>query len=208
VYELLKTQHRQGPVKSLRKEGYVPGVVYGKGMESVNFQVNSLSMKKFLSHSGKVFEVEVAGSGKHLVSLDNIQWDHMGDKMMHVAFHKIAANEKTTVTLPIHFEGTAVGTKSGGIVQHVMNEVEVKGLPKDMPEYITVDVSEIDIHGHLCLKDIPAPKGLEWAHDVEANVVSCHPPKVEVVEEPEAEVSEVASEEVEVEASTEDKQAA
>lgn len=210
MYELLKTQHRQGPVKSLRKEGNVPGVVYGKGMESVNFQVNSLSMKKFLSHSGKVFEVEVAGSGKHLVSLDNVQWDNMGDKMVHVSFHKISANEKTTVTLPIHFEGTAVGTKSGGLVQHVMNEVEVKGLPKDMPEFITVDVAGLDIHGHLSLKDIAAPKGLEWAHDEEASVVSCHPAKVEAVVEEAAEVTEAEGVEVEAEteASAEDKQAA
>jgi large subunit ribosomal protein L25 len=206
VYELLKTQHRAEPVKSIRKEGYVPGVVYGKGMESVTFKVDSHSITKFLHHSGKVFEVEVAGQGKHLVSLDNVQWDNMGDKMMHIAFHKISANEKTTVTLPIHFEGTAVGSKSGGIVQHVMNEVEVKGLPKDMPEFISVDVAGLDIHGHLSLKDIPAPKGLEWAHDVEANVVSCHPPKAEVVEETVEEVAAVETEEVVAE--TEEKQAA
>ncbi|WP_164848371.1 50S ribosomal protein L25 [Halobacteriovorax sp. HLS] len=204
MYELLKTQYREEPVNTLRKEGYVPGVVYGKGMESVSFKVNSLAITKFLHHSGKVFEVEIQGRGKHLVSLDNIQFDNMGDKMMHVAFHKISANEKTTVTLPIHFEGTAVGTKSGGIIQHVLNEVEVKGLPGDMPEYIVVDVASLDIHGHFCLKDIPAPKGLEWAHDIEANVVSCHPPKVEVVAEEVVETEAVVAEEV----TTEDKQAA
>ncbi|OUR96852.1 hypothetical protein A9Q84_10975 [Halobacteriovorax marinus] len=204
MYELLKTQFREEPVKALRKEGYVPGVVYGKGMESVNFKVQSNSVDKFLSHSGKVFEIDVAGKGKHLVSLDNVQWDSMGDHMLHISFHKISANEKTTVTLPIHFEGTCAGSKAGGIVQHVLNEVEVKGMPGDMPEFITVDISELDIHGHFALKDIQAPKGLEWAHDVEANVVSCHPPKVEVEVEEVAEVVEAVTEEV----VAEDKEAA
>jgi len=200
MYELLKTQFREEPVKALRKEGYVPGVVYGKGMESVNFKVQSNSVDKFLNHSGKVFEIEVAGKGKHLVSLDNVQWDNMGDHMLHISFHKIAANEKTTVSLPIHFEGTAAGTKDGGVVQHILNEVEVRGMPGDMPEFISVDVSGLDVHGHFALKDIQPPKGLEWAHDVDANVVSCHPPKVVVVEEVEAEVVEVAAEEVAEEA--------
>ncbi len=189
VYELLKAEWREEPVKSLRKEGYVPGVVYGKGMDSVNFKVPSISIAKFLHHSGKVFEVEVAGRGKHLVSLDNVQWDHMGDKMLHVSFHKISANEKTTVTLPVHFEGEAAGKKEGGIVQHVLHEVEVTGLPGDMPEFITVDISGLAIHDNFALKDIPCPKGLEWAHDVDSNVVSCHPPKVEVVVEEETDVT-------------------
>lgn len=199
MYELLKTEWRQEPVKSIRKSGYVPGVVYGKGMESVNFQVPSISISKFLHHSGKVFEVEVAGKGKHLVSLDNVQWDHMGDRMLHVSFHKISANEKTTVTLPIHFEGEAAGKKEGGIVQHVLHEVDVTGLPGDMPESITVNISELAVHGHFTLGDIACPKGLEWAHDVEASVVSCHPPKVEVVEEESTDVTEEVVAEVESE---------
>ena len=206
MYELLKTQHRAEPVKSIRKEGFVPGVICGKGMESVSFKVSSQSISKFLHHSGKVFEVEVAGQGKHLVSLDNVQMDNMGDKMMHVSFHKISANEKTTITLPFHFEGSAAGSKSGGIVQHVMNEVEVSGLPKDMPEFISVDIAGLDIHGHISLKDIQAPKGLEWASDIEANVVSCHPPKAEVVEEVVEEAAAAASEETVAE--SEDNQAA
>lgn len=190
MYELLKAEHRVEPVKSIRKEGYVPGVVYGKGMESVSFKVPSISINKFLHHSGKVFEVEVAGNGKHLVSLDNVQWDHMGDKMLHVSFHKISANEKTTVTLPIHFEGEAAGKKEGGVVQHVLHEVDVTGLPKDMPEFISVNVSELEVHGNFALRDIPCPKGLEWAQAEETNVVSCHPPKVEAVVEETADVTE------------------
>lgn len=196
MYELLKAEFRddkfKAPLKSMRREGFVPGCIYGKDFEAVSFKVPFSSAKKFFAHSGQVFEVEVAGHGKHLVSIDNLQWDHFGDKLMHVAFHKITAGHETTLKLPIVIHGEAAGIKAGGIIQQIMNEVECKGLPKDFPEYIEVMVDELDVHGHISLGDIKAPKGLTFVSDMEANIVSCHPPKVEIVPEVEA-VTEVIS---------------
>ncbi|EQC48890.1 ribosomal protein L25, Ctc-form [Bacteriovorax sp. BSW11_IV] len=190
MYELLKTEFRdhkfKAPLRKMRTEGWVPGVLYGKGFASVNFMVKSMDFRKFNEHSGKVFEVEVKGYGKHLVTLDSIQYDHMGDFIQHIAFHKIAENEKTVVSLPIHLVGEAAGIKAGGMVQHVLHEAEVKGFPKDFVEFIEFDVSNLELHGHFCLKDIPLPKGLEWHEDINSNVVSCHPPRVVVEEAPAA----------------------
>ncbi|MDD0852069.1 50S ribosomal protein L25 [Halobacteriovorax sp. GB3] len=189
MYELLKTEWRDDKVKApltrMRRDGWVPGVLFGKGFESTSFMVRKNDLTKFLHHSGKVFEVEVKGYGKHLVSLDNVQWDHMGDFIKHISFHKISANEKTIVKLPIHFVGEAVGIKEGGVVQQVMQEVEVKGLPKDMPEFLEFDISSLGFHSHFTLHDVTLPKGLEFHHDMEDTLVSCHPPKkvVETVEE-------------------------
>ena len=212
MYELLKADWREdkakAPLNAMRKEGFVPGCIFGKDFESVSFKFPFSSAKKFFAHSGKVFEVEVAGHGKHLVSIDNLQWDSFGDKLIHVAFHKITAGQETTLKLPIVIHGEAVGSKAGGIVQQIMSEVECKGLPKDFPEYIEVMVSELDVHGHISLGDIKAPKGITFVHAMEDNIVSCHPPKVEVVPEVEAEV-EVVAEEAAVEApAAEEKQAA
>ena len=212
MYELLKAEFRddkfKAPLKAMRKEGYVPGCIYGKDFDGVNFKVPFSAAKKFFAHSGQVFEVEVTGHGKHLVSIDNLQWDHFGDKLMHVAFHKIAAGHETTLKLPIVIHGEAAGIKAGGIVQQVLNEVECKGLPKDFPEYIEVMVDELDVHGHISLGDIKAPKGLTFVSSLEANIVSCHPPKVEIVPEVE-EVTEVVAEEAAVEApAAEEKEAA
>jgi len=209
MYELLKAEKRENktiaPLNRMRKDGFVPGVIFGKDMESILFKVPFHTIKTFLHHSGKVFQVEVPGEGKHLVNLDDIQYNHLGNEMFHISFHKIVENQATTVTLPIVIHGEAKGIKAGGIVNQVLNEVQVKGLPKDMPEYIEVIVDELDVHGHFALKDIKAPKGLEWAHDIEDNVVSCHPPKIHVVAEPEVEEAPVA-ESVEV-APEEEKQA-
>jgi large subunit ribosomal protein L25 len=212
MYELLKAEFRddktKAPLKKMRKDGFVPGVIFGKEMETVLFKVPFQKISTFLAHSGKVFQVEVDGKGKHLVNLEDIQWNHLGNEMFHISFHKIAENEKTTVTLPIVIHGEAVGTKEGGIINQVLNEVQVKGLPKDMPEFVEVIVDELAVGGHIALKDVKAPKGLEWAHDIEDNIVSCHLPKVHAVEEPVAEEEVSAEAAVVEEASAEEKQAA
>ena len=196
--DILEAFHRDidASLAKARKDGWVPGIVYGKGFEAVHIQVKKTELSKFLRHSGKVFEVSVKGHGKHLVAMDELQRGHLGTDYTHFSFHKVSASEKTTVTLPIHFEGNAHGTKEGGVVNTVMNEVEVRGLPKDLPEFVTVDVSTLDLNGHWTLGDITPPAGCEWAHNTEDNVVSCAMPKLKIVEEP-------TTEEVAAEATTE-----
>ncbi|EQC52226.1 ribosomal protein L25, Ctc-form [Bacteriovorax sp. DB6_IX] len=188
--DVLKAQFRDkaAPVKKMRRDGWVPGVVYGKGFDGIDIMVPKMSLSKFFHHSGKVFEVEVEGHGKHLVTLDDVQRGNLGTDYIHFSFHKVSAKEKTTVTLPIHFIGEAKGTKEGGVVYPVLHEVEVRGLPKDFPEFIEVDVTELEMNGHWTLGDIKPPRGIEWAHALEDNMVTCHAPRVKVVEEPAAEV--------------------
>ena len=189
MYELLKADFRSKPVKSIRKEGFIPGVIFGKGMESLSFQVPWGKFKSFYKHSGKVFQVEVSGQGKYLVNVDDVQWDALHDKMLHLSFHKIEENVKTIVKVPIHLVGTPVGVKDGGVVNQVLSEVELKGLPKDFPEFLEWDITELEFDGHWDLSHFKLPPGLELAHDDHDNVVSCHPAKV--YKEPEVEVEEV-----------------
>ena len=185
--DVLKAQWRDysASTTKMRNDGWVPGVVYGKGFEGLNIMVPKQKLSKFFHHSGKVFEVEVEGHGKHLVALDDVQRGHLGTDFVHFSFHKVSAKEKTTVTLPIHFIGETKASSEGGVVYPVFHEVEVKGLPKDLPEYVEIDVTELGMDEHWCLKDITPPTGCEWAHNAEDNVVSCHMPKV--VKEPEVE---------------------
>lgn len=194
--DVLKAHFRDSdaPVKSLRKDGFVPGTVYGKGFSPVHIMVPKQTLTKFFNHSGKVFEVEVEGHGKHLVTLEDLQRGHMGTDYIHFSFHKVSAKEKTTISLPFHFVGEASGSKEGGVVYPVMHEVSVTGLPKDFPEFIEVDVTELSMNGHWTLGDITPPKGLEWAHDASDNVVTCHAPRVKVVETPTTEVESVEGE--------------
>ena len=208
MYELLKSQFRgdktSHPLRSIRSNGFVPGTIYGKDFSPVSFQVETMELKKFLVHSGQIFQVEIEGYGKHLVNLDNIQYDHMGNHMMHIAFHKISENQETTAELPIVLTGTAMGIKSGGVVQHVLQHVSVKGLPKDFPEHIEFDVTELDMNHHFSLSDMTPPKGLSWVTASTENVVSCHAPKLEMVSDTEESAVEVIGEETSAEATSED----
>jgi large subunit ribosomal protein L25 len=191
MYELLTTDGRETgrnwKPSALRKEGWVPGVIYGKGTEPVHFKVPAMKLKKFLHHSGKVFEVEVTGYGKHLVNVQDIQWDHFGDTMIHVAFHKLQANQKTKVTVPIHWVGEAPGHKAGGVVNHAYNEIELYGLPKDIPEYYEVNVDTLEMNANFHLDELTPPAGCTFTDKDNPVIVSCHPPKK--VEETKEEVT-------------------
>lgn len=211
MYEMLKLEARahrdQKSPRKIRNEGYVPGVIFGKGMDSVTFQVPLKDFTKFMHNShSKVFEVEVAGYGKHLVSLENIQWDHMGSKYLHIELHKLSQHEKTVVTLPVRMVGTAPGVKAGGIVNLHIHEMDVKGLPKDFVECIEVDVSSLDINHSIHLSDLTPPKGLSWVEDGELVMVHCAAPRLEVVEEA-ADDTAVVAPEASVPAPSEEKKA-
>lgn len=198
MYELLKTDGRETgknwKPKAIRSEGWIPGVIYGKEMEPVHFKVLNMTLKKFLHHSGKVFEVEVTGYGKHLVNLQDVQWDHFGDTMIHVAFHKLQAGQKTKVSVPIHWVGDAAGHKAGGVVHHAYNKIELEGLPKDIPEYFEVNVDELEMNASFHISEMTPPKGCVFTATEDVVIVSCHPPKK--VEEPAEVTDEVATPEL------------
>ena len=193
MYQCLKVENRQhrddAKPKTLRKQGWVPGVIFGKEIKSVSMQVKESDLWKFLQHSGSVFEIEVAGT-KHLCNLDSIQRDALGKKTLHVSFHKLKAGQKTTVSVPIHYVGEAPGVKAGGVLNLMVDHLDVSGLPKDIPEFVEVDLSTIEINQSFHLGSVTPPKDCEWTIDEETNLVSCHAPKVveESTEEIEPEI--------------------
>ncbi len=195
MYQCLKVESRpnrnDSKPSSLRSEGWIPGVIFGKGIDSVSLKVKAQDLKKFLHQSGSVFEIEVGGK-KHLCNLDDLQKDALGSHMMHVSFHKLKAGQKTTVSVPIHYVGEAPGIKDGGVLNLMVDHIDVEGLPKDIPEFVEVDLSSVELNGQIHLGDVPTPKGCAWTIDPETNLLSCHAPKV-VVEEP----TETAAESVE-----------
>lgn len=199
MYDLLKLEARnvghEKPAHTLRREGHVPGVIFGKGIDSVPFQVPMKDFTKFMNHSSsKVFEVQV-GTGKHLVSLENIQRDHLGSRYMHIELQKLQKGEATVVTLPIKMIGESpAAQREEGIVSLQVHEMDVKGLPKDFVDHIEVDISELEVNETIHLSDIKPPKGLSWVEDDDLVLAHCAPPRMEPVEEPEE------SEEVEVHA--------
>jgi large subunit ribosomal protein L25 len=195
MYQCLKVESRtdsfENKPSSLRREGWIPGVIFGKEIDSVTLKVKENELKKFLNDSGAVFQIEVAGT-KHLCNLDDLQRDALGAQTMHVSFHKLKAGQKTTVNVPIHYIGEAPGIKAGGILNLLVDNLDLEGLPKDIPEFVEVDLSGVEVDGQIHLGDVKTPKGCDWTIAPETNLLSCHLPKV-VVEEPVDEVAAAAA---------------
>lgn len=185
--------------------GQVPAAVFGKSVEPGICFVSTRHARDW--HRGSIFDVTWQGS-PYKASIAELQYHPVNRKLQHVSFHLVGKNEVTHIEVPIHFVGQAIGEKNGGMVSHPREVITLKGKPDDIPEYIEVDVSALDINGKITLGDIPCPPRTEWYNaDPDWALATCAHIKVQPVEEVVAEetTEEVSAEAAPVEA---DKEAA
>jgi len=151
--------------KAVRRNGNVPGVIYGGSSDpelivlSHNEVAKKLANEAVYSH---VLQLNVDGKVQNAI-LKDMQRHPAKDTIIHMDFMRISMNEKIKVHVPLHFmnEEISIGVKAGGVVTHSMVEVEVACLPGDLPEYIEVDLANTDIGGSVHLTDIAVPEGVE-----------------------------------------------
>lgn len=190
----------KGASRRLRREEKVPGVVYGGGKEAVSLSLahkdisKSLSNEAFYSH---ILTLKTDSNNPERVILKAVQRHPFKPRILHVDFQRVRADEKLHMHVPLHFigEDKAPGVKdAGGLVSHILNDVEISCLPDNLPEFIEVDISDMQLNQILHLSDIKLPKGVEitaLAHGDDKPVVSVHIPRVE--EEPEVTEEEAAA---------------
>lgn len=174
-----RTDRGKNAARRLRREGFVPGVVYGGKGDNVAVAVDPKALQKVLrSEAGRnsILKLDLAGAGATNAILKSWQVDPIKESFLHADFYRIAMDVAIRVTVPIHVTGEARGVKvDGGILELVMREIEVECLPGDIPERIDVDVAELGINGALRISDVAAPakvKILEDADQVVVHVVS------------------------------------
>jgi len=193
-----RDQNKENAPKRLRKEGRVPGIFYAKGEDSVPISVDMLEMERLLHKEVTIIDVKFSDGKSRKAILREIQRDPVRETLVHIDIMGIKLNEEITLEIPINLQGTPVGVREeGGIVNHLLRKVEVKGLPEDIPEHIEVDISELKVGDVITLEDVPEDKftfELEKNHGV-ANVIM---PKIEeiLVEEEEEEEEVLEGEEV------------
>jgi large subunit ribosomal protein L25 len=156
----------KGASRRLRSAGKVPGVVYGGegAAQSIELDHNNLFHKlKLEAFHASVLSLNIEGD-KEQVLLRDVQMHPYKQQVLHVDFQRIDKNKKLHVKVPLHFINAEVspGVKlSGGMISHVLTEVDVSCLPKDLPEYITVDLSEMTAGSTLHLSDLKLPENVE-----------------------------------------------
>jgi large subunit ribosomal protein L25 len=180
--------------RRLRREGLVPGVVYGHGGEARPFQIPARELRTILGTGQNLFDLELDGSKAVPVVIKEQQHHPVKGDVLHLDCLEVKLDEAIQSEVPIELEGAdqAPGVREGGVLEHVTREVTVEALPTDIPERIMVDVSEMDINDTINLASVSVPSGVKlMAEELdEITIATLSPPRVE--EEPEPEVEEEA----------------
>ena len=206
----VKLRDRTGKeyVKKLRKDGGLPAVLYGPHLKkSLPLEVDMKELRSFLSQSdkAKIITLEITDQKtdkQHDVIIKDSQWDLIKGDLQHLDFYAVTRGETVTTTVPISFVGKSQGEKIGGIVEHLVRELDLECLPKDLPSIIEVDITPLGLGDSLSVGDVKVPSGIKvLTHPQEVVVSVVLPAKEEVkVEEKEAvEEVEVVGKEKEIE---------
>jgi large subunit ribosomal protein L25 len=168
--------------RRLRREGRVPGVLYGGGEEPVSFSADSRELRTALAGRGAVLDVTIDGASSPAV-LKDAQVHPVRGETMHVDLLRVNLNVAIHAVVPLELEGAddAPGTVEGGVMEHVTREVNIEALPTAIPEVITVDVSGMEINDTLTLSAVTPPDGVTLLDDPEETVVATlTPPRLEI----------------------------
>ena len=171
-------------VKKVRANGRVPAVMYGRHNKPENLELVAFDLEKVVHGSASdivLLDLSIQGaSGNRTALIKDIQHHPLTGKPLHVDLQEVAENEKVTVSVPVETTGEPVGVKiGGGVLEHVLFKIKVRATPKDLPEVIVVDVSNLDVGKSIHLGDIQPPEGVEILGHKEVSVVSVAAPLVE-----------------------------
>ena len=179
----------KGASRRLRHENKVPAILYGGHREPRALALDHTRLMLMLENErfySTIINIKV-GDVAQAAILKDVQRHPAKNAVLHVDLQRVMENEKIRIAIPLHFKGESVapGVKKGGVVSHLKNEVAVSCLPKDLPEYLDVDLSGLDINQMVYLADIKLPEGveiIELAHGRNSPVVSVHHARAEEVE--------------------------
>jgi large subunit ribosomal protein L25 len=153
-----------GVLKQMRREGFVPSVIYGGGVDNKNVKVDSKTFKDMLKNAASdsiLVNLDVEGAGTQLAFLQDVQHDAITGAVLHVDF--LAVDEKTEIhaSLPLGLTGECLGEAQGGFLDQMLHNLEISCRPQDLPESISADVAHLDVGDALHIGDITFPEGVK-----------------------------------------------
>lgn len=186
--------------RRVRREGLVPAVVYGKGLDPVSVAVDAHDL--FVALHGEagnnaIISLDIDG-GDTLTTMARVIERHpFRSEYRHVDFVTVDLSQTVTAEVTIQFEGTPVGVIEGGVFSPRRTQVLVEVLPTEIPAFIELDIDDVEIGGSLRISDLPEIEGVVYNEDPEAVVMSVTAPAAEIVEEPEEDEELLEGEELE-----------
>jgi len=166
----------KGVSRRLRKDGKVPAVVYGKGIEPVAVSVGKRELVTAIAGEGGLNHlITLQGAGSldgNIVIIADITFDCLRGDPTHVDLHKINLEEKVKVRVPVTLKGTAKGVKEGGMLDFLMHTISLECLPTQIPEHIEVDITNLGLGSSFHISDLSLPAGCKVLEDAKATVVN------------------------------------
>ena len=184
--ELFKRElSTKGELKAKRRQGFIPVEIYGKGIQNIHAYIKAKDLVS-MPH-GSTFLIEAKFDNEMLSCLlKDIQYGWLGDNPIHVELYNISNVKATDVEVPLEFVGTPKGVELGGTLEIHLHSLELKVDPREIPDKITVDISNVDLGGVLHVKDIEIPKGCRLMENPEEVVlVVVEPEEAQEVQETE-----------------------
>ena len=182
---ILSVRPREGRgrsvVRKLRADGLLPGVIYGAGIEPVALAVPRSELLKTLHAHGAhpLVTVKVDGGQEYLALVKDLQIDPVKLVALHVDFHRVQADKPVQTEVEIHLLGEPAGVKLGGILEVPTRMVAIEALPRDLPEKIELDVSDMELGDVKRVSDLAAPTGVTILTDPDESLASVVAPRVE-----------------------------
>lgn len=185
-----RDDHRSSVTKQLRKEGLVPGVVYGKKYGNESVAINGVELLKLLREEGRnaIISLEIGEEKPIEVMLHDHQMDAIRNELLHVDFFAVDMDEEIDVEVPIAIVGDPVGARDGGILQQPVFELVVRAKPNKIPDEITVDVSSLEIGDVITVADLKTTDEYSIFEDEDTTIATVLPPESEDVEEREVDL--------------------
>src|SRR5438067_8955878 len=157
--------------KRLRDSGFVPGVIYGHKEAVVPVTLPRKEVSNHLSRGAHIFDLSLDGKNEKVL-VKEVQYDHLGIEVIHVDFARVSLDERVEVTVPLELKGTPKGEADGGVLQQILNELEIECLVTEIPEAIRHNVSEMAVDDVLEVKDLQLPPGVRALQDGEIIVAT------------------------------------
>ncbi len=160
----IRTESGKGPARRLREKELIPAVFYGRGQDATLLSVNATDLLKIIKAKKRNVFIKLLIEGdkrlEKLSLMKELQIEPVSRRFYHADFYEIRMDHKLTLEIPIRFSGAPIGVQNGGELQHLKRELKVSCLPSDLPDFIDLDVSGLDIGNSIKVQDIKVPEGI------------------------------------------------
>ncbi len=192
-----RTELKKGAAGRIRRDGGIPAIIYGHH-EPVPITVNAREFHKLFRRISEstIINLEV-DSSTYGVLVKDYQEDILTGRVLHIDFYEFERGRALRTHVPVHVSGSPKGVREGGILEHPLHEFEIECLPKDLPDEIVVDVSDLEVGSSIHVADVAAPEGVRILNSEDQVVALVTAPRAEAVRAEEEEEEEVEAEEPE-----------